>query len=193
MLVEISNRLLNTRKVVGHVPSIAHRTSPATRFLRYRSPMSDPFRQQTIDGWVSDFFDTEAYRRLTASAKEYASPVLLAFLGTACEARDVGPDALDEADLKTGLLDGVGSLALPASVRATVPDLCCALLGELQTQGRLGGGRSLGHYVRALRSAYDEKTAETVKTIRNPGERVGRNSPCPCGSGRKFKACCMKS
>ncbi len=23
-------------------------------------------------------------------------------------------------------------------------------------------------------------------------ERVGRNAPCPCGSGRKFKNCCMK-
>lgn len=22
------------------------------------------------------------------------------------------------------------------------------------------------------------------------GEKVGRNSPCPCGSGRKFKRCC---
>ncbi|MBM78373.1 MAG: zinc chelation protein SecC [Crocinitomicaceae bacterium] len=21
-------------------------------------------------------------------------------------------------------------------------------------------------------------------------EKVGRNSPCPCGSGRKFKKCC---
>jgi preprotein translocase subunit SecA len=27
--------------------------------------------------------------------------------------------------------------------------------------------------------------------IRNMGQRVGRNDPCPCGSGKKFKACCM--
>lgn len=25
-----------------------------------------------------------------------------------------------------------------------------------------------------------------------PKEKVGRNDPCPCGSGRKFKQCCMK-
>ncbi len=155
--------------------------------------MTDPFRQQTIDNWVSDFFDTDAYLRMTPGAKEYAAHILPAFLGAACKARNVAPDALGEADLKAGLLDGVGSLTLPASVRATVPDLCGALLGELQSQGSLGGGTALGRYVRALRSAYDEKTAETVKTIRNPGERVGRNSPCPCGSGRKFKVCCMKS
>lgn len=27
-------------------------------------------------------------------------------------------------------------------------------------------------------------------TIRNAGERVGRNVPCPCQSGKKFKNCC---
>jgi len=28
--------------------------------------------------------------------------------------------------------------------------------------------------------------------IRHKGPRVGRNDPCPCGSGRKFKKCCGK-
>ncbi|MGH3821577.1 MAG: YecA family protein [Pseudonocardiaceae bacterium] len=26
----------------------------------------------------------------------------------------------------------------------------------------------------------------------DPASHVGRNSPCPCGSGRKFKACCLR-
>ncbi len=24
------------------------------------------------------------------------------------------------------------------------------------------------------------------------GPKVGRNDPCPCGSGRKYKACCRR-
>jgi len=28
--------------------------------------------------------------------------------------------------------------------------------------------------------------------IRNRQQRVGRNDPCPCGSGKKFKNCCMR-
>ncbi|MEM6689490.1 MAG: SEC-C metal-binding domain-containing protein [Planctomycetota bacterium] len=28
------------------------------------------------------------------------------------------------------------------------------------------------------------------ETVRNSGPRVGRNDPCPCGSGRKYKQCC---
>ena len=32
-----------------------------------------------------------------------------------------------------------------------------------------------------------------VEPIRNLGQKVGRNDPCPCGSGKKFKNCCGKS
>jgi preprotein translocase subunit SecA len=28
--------------------------------------------------------------------------------------------------------------------------------------------------------------------VRNKGPRVGRNDPCPCGSGKKYKACHMR-
>jgi len=28
-------------------------------------------------------------------------------------------------------------------------------------------------------------------TINNTGKKVGRNDPCPCGSGRKYKKCCL--
>ena len=35
-----------------------------------------------------------------------------------------------------------------------------------------------------------EKTA--VETIRNRTQRAGRNDPCPCGSGKKHKHCCMR-
>ncbi|MBI3838326.1 MAG: SEC-C domain-containing protein [Planctomycetia bacterium] len=31
-----------------------------------------------------------------------------------------------------------------------------------------------------------------LEPIRNRAQRVGRNDPCPCGSGKKFKNCCMR-
>jgi preprotein translocase subunit SecA len=31
-----------------------------------------------------------------------------------------------------------------------------------------------------------------IEPIRNRGEVVGRNDPCPCGSGKKYKQCCMR-
>jgi preprotein translocase subunit SecA len=40
----------------------------------------------------------------------------------------------------------------------------------------------------------DQPPADAVvEPIRNFGQKVGRNDPCPCGSGRKFKNCCGKS
>jgi uncharacterized protein YecA (UPF0149 family) len=33
------------------------------------------------------------------------------------------------------------------------------------------------------------KKAEKVKPIQG-GEQPGRNDPCPCGSGKKYKKCC---
>jgi preprotein translocase subunit SecA len=35
--------------------------------------------------------------------------------------------------------------------------------------------------------------AQKLEPIRNRGEKVGRNDPCPCGSGKKYKNCCMRS
>jgi hypothetical protein len=32
--------------------------------------------------------------------------------------------------------------------------------------------------------------AESPTSYRRPSPKVGRNAPCPCGSGRKFKKCC---
>ena len=34
------------------------------------------------------------------------------------------------------------------------------------------------------------KPAAPKKPIVNKTEKVGRNDPCPCGSGLKFKKCC---
>jgi preprotein translocase subunit SecA len=39
----------------------------------------------------------------------------------------------------------------------------------------------------ALAASQGERKLEP---IRNRAERVGRNDPCPCGSGKKFKQCC---
>ena len=30
-----------------------------------------------------------------------------------------------------------------------------------------------------------------AEPVSNPFRNVGRNDPCPCGSGKKFKRCCL--
>jgi len=36
------------------------------------------------------------------------------------------------------------------------------------------------------------KQIENLKAAKKPVEKVGRNDPCPCGSGKKYKKCCGK-
>lgn len=36
-----------------------------------------------------------------------------------------------------------------------------------------------------------DKALQTLMTGRNRARKIGRNKPCPCGSGRKYKRCCI--
>ena len=43
---------------------------------------------------------------------------------------------------------------------------------------------------RADRGRMDARSAAAVKTVVRTMPKVGRNQPCPCGSGKKYKKCC---
>jgi hypothetical protein len=38
--------------------------------------------------------------------------------------------------------------------------------------------------------ADEDEDWEPVQTVRRTEAKVGRNDPCPCGSGKKYKRCC---
>jgi len=53
-----------------------------------------------------------------------------------------------------------------------------------------GGGAAQGHKPSDVVSeAAAAASAEKAKPVRT-GPKVGRNDPCPCGSGKKYKHCC---
>jgi len=62
------------------------------------------------------------------------------------------------------------------------------------------GGYGVGENVAATRAMLGEQQAQAgeaaegsatvVKPIVNEKPKVGRNDPCPCGSGKKYKKCC---
>ena len=66
-------------------------------------------------------------------------------------------------------------------------------LGRNRRHARRGPGRD--RRVRSAASSRPTPPAEgdaKPEPIRNRGERVGRNDPCPCGSGKKYKNCHMR-
>lgn len=154
--------------------------------------MTSPYSRERIDNWVSDFAMGDRARRFTGPVVEYAQEILATFLAGACDVRGVEPEDVGEADLRAALLGPVAAIEAPQSVRETTPDLCGAFLEDLEAGGRLGGGRALGTFVRALRPAFLSSSGAKRTPDRRPGPKLNPNDPCPCGSGRKFKRCCQR-
>lgn len=170
--------------------------------------MLSPFAREKIENWASDFVSSDRLREAPASTHEHAAGVLVEFMAAACSPRErmagdaggfsdgrdhaIEPDEVEEADLKHALLNHVSRLNVPDSVKRDLPALCAAFLAQLEDDGRLGGGRMLGSYVRALKDTYAETASGKKKPITRPGSKIGRNDPCPCGSGKKYKQCCLR-
>lgn len=70
---------------------------------------------------------------------------------------------------------------------------------EFVAHYRERGERRRHHEVARFRRGDDGRwlfvdgRAPEQATVQRTGPRVGRNDPCPCGSGRKFKKCCGAS
>jgi preprotein translocase subunit SecA len=48
------------------------------------------------------------------------------------------------------------------------------------------------HLSQEMQAQQDATKPQKVETIRRAVPKVGRNDPCPCGSGKKYKKCCGK-
>jgi len=41
--------------------------------------------------------------------------------------------------------------------------------------------------------AFEKKIKTKKPEIRSPDQQMGRNEPCPCGSNKKYKKCCLNN
>jgi preprotein translocase subunit SecA len=59
------------------------------------------------------------------------------------------------------------------------------------SEGRQAGDQAAGAEGQPLpRQARAQERPRKQETFRREGEKTGRNDPCPCGSGKKYKNCC---
>ena len=149
--------------------------------------------RERLAGWVADFVEGDAGRGLPGALAEHAYAVLGAWLEAACDRRGIGPDELELDDLREALLGTVARLDLPPAAHAALPAACRDLLAQLEADGRLADGRAWGLALAAQAERYRRATRGEAEDLTRPGAKVGRNAPCPCGSGKKFKQCCMRA
>jgi hypothetical protein len=136
--------------------------------------------------WAMEFAESTAFSFLPDPVKEGAPAVCAEFLRQAREAT--------EDEIRRLTLEILPTLALPQPLRSEVPDTLAVFLSWLEDSGRLAGGRALSAWIGALRPRYLERCSPQgglrIPPIVKKTPDIGRNDPCPCGSGRKYKRCC---
>jgi preprotein translocase subunit SecA len=70
--------------------------------------------------------------------------------------------------------------AIGATIKEAVP----------KPQAAIGSDDIRAQQDAAIRGS--QQSDKKIEPIRNRGEKVGRNDMCPCGSGKKYKNCCMR-
>jgi hypothetical protein len=138
------------------------------------------------EDWAAEFAESTVFTFLPDPVKEGAPALCAEFLRQAREAT--------EDELRRLMLEVLPSLDLPSPLRSSVPETLSLFLDWLEDSGRLAGGRSLSVWIGALGPRYLERCSPKgglrVPPVVKKTKDIGRNDPCPCGSGRKFKKCC---
>jgi hypothetical protein len=91
----------------------------------------------------------------------------------------------EESD-ETGATTDTGGAPLPEDLLGVVGGVLAGVGADVQMLERVMAG-----VLTEEPAVPDGYEADSGGTLRRATERTKRNDPCPCGSGRKFKKCCL--
>ena len=149
------------------------------------------------DNWAGDFAESFGATLLNPAVRGHVADVLIAFGNAAKKIDPRFPDEVRPGTFAKVFSETITRLTLPEAARHDAPEVIALFFEYLQESGRVADGEVLAADVRSLAgvSKMRTKTDGGVKgaTIRKPANvsPLGRNDPCPCGSGKKYKKCCM--
>jgi preprotein translocase subunit SecA len=150
---------------------------------------------------VAAFLDSSQAKALDAKAAESARAIAERFLVCAYDEVGKAPHLLDGQEMHEivgHLLPGKFARKDPAAPHAlAVLRAFLDFLGEhaVVTQSfeiRSALESTAGEFEEAVRTgtAAHHAHGPRQKPFVHVADKVGRNDPCPCGSGKKFKKCC---
>ena len=135
---------------------------------------------------VQEYCTSEHFIFLDPALKEYAESLLTFWCDKA--GNDITEVTIEAASKQVAHLD------VPLSIRKAFPALLTAFFEYLAGSGRFPQARSWLHLVTRLEKSYGDSMRDDGsvrgKTYQKAYPNVGRNDPCPCGSGKKYKKCC---
>ncbi|MEM0926075.1 MAG: SEC-C metal-binding domain-containing protein, partial [Planctomycetota bacterium] len=65
-------------------------------------------------------------------------------------------------------------------------------VGAMPAGGTASVAETQTAHQQAAEASNQQQADVKAEPIRNKGQKIGRNDPCPCGSGKKYKNCCMR-
>lgn len=141
---------------------------------------------EAVTGYLAD----EVERR-TAEGADFMEP-LAALAAAAATSREQAAVMLLTARAAEGRGDSATAEKFIHDAITTGPDLQAALLDAGEYAACRGDVRAADGYLRRV----DHVVARNLRTalarlLVPPKAERGRNQPCPCGSGRKYKVCCL--
>ncbi len=150
------------------------------------------------DNWAGDFAESFHAGSLDPAVRNFVPEILTTF-GEAVRRLDRDfPDEVSIGTFATVLTESMPRLKLPDPARPHVPEVVATFLEYLRETGRVGEGDDWAAQVRVIGQSFGKrlKPEGGVKgvPIRKPADAspIGRNDPCPCGSGKKYKKCCYE-
>ncbi len=137
---------------------------------------------------VQEYCASEHFLLLDPGLKDHAESLLAFWCGQVGER--VTPDSMGQAFRQVAQLD------LPLEARRSFPELLREFVDYLVDTGRFpraAGWRGLVERAEADHARnFRQDGSVRGETVRHQLPVVGRNDPCPCGSGVKYKKCCME-
>ena len=79
--------------------------------------------------------------------------------------------------------------AVVVSIRQITHETIKSLNPEYHKKPTYGKGGAL-IFLGGIKVFPGAKSSSSAKSTKTPHQKVGRNDPCPCGSGKKYKKCC---
>ena len=90
------------------------------------------------------------------------------------------------------LLDSVRHDVISILARVHIPTKEEQIEMENRLRQRLAEEAKMKYVHESTSSQQGDMTDSNKQTYVRSARKVGRNEPCPCGSGKKFKHCCGK-
>ena len=143
-----------------------------------------------LQDYVGDYLSSEYFSFLPPELKEHAEPLL----GRILDGLASASDPIDRGQVEEVLLTQVARFELPHEVRAGAPRLLEEYFTYLANSGKNPRAGEWAGWLPDINGHYQERLRSDGsirgETVQRTMSKVGRNDPCPCGSGKKYKKCC---